>query len=469
MFRRHAVGLAAAGPILFGKALVKLGLKTPPEAWRALLGVALRGEPSKFGLSAFGLTVRAAELPARLHEFLRTEPEAAFALTHTPTRCTRHPCDTIDLVVQRFDAGELVGLDILLDPHRPVNLDDRARMVAHVALIHAYRATSHLPEATRPAELARTATRGLTPPSAAYLARLLKAACLTVEPLDGPTRFVPPPFAARRGFGHNAFTFAARTAGDAADLWGTAHHVAADGVPFQELFTRLERAWGTAPTTFPAAGTIYPVVKLTAPGEPGVYQTLSFHDFAPLLRWRKRANAELGLDVPFGAMLLWALAKQPEFAATKFASTVDVAATPARERCVDLVSRRPAEFAGDLGAYARSFLAGVAESRDRRSSVQRTAADLSHLPPRLYRAFLEAHIEQVVATFGEVGLSVIRDAKVFTAPLSDVGYPGGFFAVGGVALPAAGGTVGAVTVKGPREQAETYPSVLARALKAIPG
>ena len=81
MLRRHALGLAATGPILVGKTLVKLGLKTSPEAWRKLLGVNLRGEPSKFGLSAFGLRVPTDELPARLHAFLRIEPEAAYALT----------------------------------------------------------------------------------------------------------------------------------------------------------------------------------------------------------------------------------------------------------------------------------------------------------------------------------------------------------------------------------------------------
>lgn len=47
MLRRHALGLAAAGPVLLGKTLTRLGLKRPPEAWRSLLGSALRGEPSR--------------------------------------------------------------------------------------------------------------------------------------------------------------------------------------------------------------------------------------------------------------------------------------------------------------------------------------------------------------------------------------------------------------------------------------
>jgi hypothetical protein len=30
-------------------------------------------------------------------------------------------------------------------------------------------------------------------------------------------------------------------------------------------------------------------------------------------------------------------------------------------------------------------------------------------------------------TFGAVGLSILKDAKVFVGPLSDVGFPGGFW------------------------------------------
>ncbi|HEX4609782.1 MAG TPA: hypothetical protein VH092_16405 [Urbifossiella sp.] len=476
MLRRHAIGLAAAGPVLVGKTLVKLGLKTPPEAWRKLLGVGLRDEPSKFALSAFGLRVAAAELPARLHDFLRTEPEAACALTHSRRFCARHGFDTIDLVVQHFDmAGVLTGMTVLADPARPAGLDESARAAVHTAVVRSYQATARIPERRRPAELAAGAARGLGPAAVAYLGRLLKAACLTTEPVDTLRRFEPPAVADRRGLGHNAYTFAARTdGGGTADIWGVAHHVAADGVPFQELFTRLERAWGTDPVAFPAPGTVFGPRRAFHPGEREVFESLSFHDFAPLLRLRKRVNAELGpalgQDVPVGALLVWVLAREPEFAGAKFASTVDVAATPTRERAVDLVPRRPADFGDDLAAFARSYLDGIAASRERRSPVQQAGADLSHLPPRLFRALLEASPAQLAETFGEIGLSVIRDAKVFIAPLSDVAYPGGFFAVGGVGLPAVGGgTVGAVTVKGTRDQAGTYPAALTRALGRCAG
>jgi hypothetical protein len=90
---------------------------------------------------------------------------------------------------------------------------------------------------------------------------------------------------------------------------------------------------------------------------------------------------------------------------------------------------------------------------------------MAHVPPRLLGALLRASPDQLNDTFGQVGLSVIREAKVFVAPLSDVGYPGGFLAVGGVGLPAATGTVGAVTVKGTRAQADGYPAAVGRALQ----
>ena len=69
---------------------------------------------------------------------------------------------------------------------------------------------------------------------------------------------------------------------------------------------------------------------------------------------------------------------------------MDVPATAGRERAVDLVPRRPADFGDDLAAYARSDLDGVAASRERRSPVQRAGADMAHIPPRLLGALLAA-------------------------------------------------------------------------------
>jgi len=198
-----------------------------------------------------------------------------------------------------------------------------------------------------------------------------------------------------------------------------------------------------------------------------VYESLSFHDFTELLALRKRLNEEHGISVPVGCLLLWLLSREPEFAGVKFSSTVDVPAAGWSERDVDLIPLRPGDFT-DLPGYARAFVAAVGVARTRSSRTRRFMCDTELLPARLHRTLLESDPKGVADTFGTVGLSVIKDGKVFVAPLSDVGYSGGFIAVGSAELPTTdGGRATAISVKGTKEQATTYPTVLRRMLTKL--
>src|SRR5215213_241409 len=75
---------AAAACVLSGKAAIALGLRRPPEVWRRTVGMLLRGESTRFALSAFGLRVPTGndgdaieQRTARaLQAFLETEPDA---------------------------------------------------------------------------------------------------------------------------------------------------------------------------------------------------------------------------------------------------------------------------------------------------------------------------------------------------------------------------------------------------------
>jgi hypothetical protein len=52
-------------------------------------------------------------------------------------------------------------------------------------------------------------------------------------------------------------------------------------------------------------------------------------------------------------------------------------------------------------------------------------------------------------TFGSLCVTIIRDAKVFVAPMTDLGLGHGFFGIGNTNLPAADGRrVTAVSIKG---------------------
>jgi hypothetical protein len=230
----------------------------------------------------------------------------------------------------------------------------------------------------------------------------------------------------------------------------------------QELLNRLERAWApTSPTVFPCETSSGPQ-QVSMPGERELWQKHDFLDFQPLLNMR----ATLG-DAPLTALLLWQLAKQPEFAGTRFALAIDVPAKDGAERAVDLVSIRPADFGDRCADYCKAFQAIVEDARQRRSATWKAMHQIAQLPAGLAREMVRTHPELSAETFGTVGVSILRDAKVFLAPMSDLAFDGGFLAIGNVALPTKDARrVACVSVKGTAEQANTYLAVLRRVLEA---
>jgi hypothetical protein len=485
MIVRIALNALAAGFVLTGKVLVAVRLRRQPTGWRDAAGVVLRGEPSKFALSAFGLTVPGASgvpdfeahVTRQLAVFLQTEPEARYRLRHAQWITTRFAIEHVDLVVQHFNEGSLERIEPILSPGNPDATDTADREKAHAAIVTAYNRTRQLPEAQRPiallAELRGIAIGDAMP----YTERLLGACCVSSEPLPaGDGRFAPPEFRTRRCLGDGFLAFVVRTdpAQGMADVWARVHHIGSDGAPLQELVSRLERAWGSTPIAFPEPGTVTlgprPCFLV---GEREVYESLSFHDFAPLLALRKRLNArlanEVGGDITLACLLLWRLAREPEFAKTRFASTVDVPAGGACERDVDLVSLRPADYgSGEAGLvqYARVFNRIVVECRGRVSPVRRAAQTAALLPAWLHRKLLDHSPVSVRDTFGDVCLSLVRDAKIVVGILADIGFSGGFIAIGSVGLPTVSGrAVGSVSVKGDRAATEAYPVVIRRVLE----
>lgn len=454
--------LLALGHVLVGKAAVALGFRPRPDGWRRVVGVGLRAEHAKFGLSAFGLTPPDDGPVSALARFLRTEPDALFTLMHTRWLTTRHRTDTLDVVERVFTAdGILAGLNPHLDPLRPAPTPTTVELAA-ATVIDAYNRTRTLPEAVRPVELERAV--GDDP----FAQRLLNAVGVCVETADPPGRFTPPDFRTRRGLGGSHLTFVLRPWGEVTDVWVVAHHAGIDGMALQEMLNRLEQAWGVEEARFPTPDEFADVPRAChLPGEREVHETVSFHDFTELLALRRRLNEDHGTTVPLVNLLLWLLSREPEFAGVKFSSTVDVPPAGTAERDVDLIALRPTEFA-DLPSYARTFTAAVEASRVRTGPTRRAMCDTELLPPWLHRKLLESDPKGVAETFGEVGVSVVKGAKVIVAPLSDVGFPGGFIAVGSADLPTAdGGQVVAVTVKGTKEQAATYPAVLRRLLAKL--
>ena len=88
------------------------------------------------------------------------------------------------------------------------------------------------------------------------------------------------------------------------------------------------------------------------------------------------------------------------------------------------------------------------------------------LPPWVHREAVWSNPEALDKTFGSLCVTIIRDAKVFVAPMTDLGLGHGFIAIGNTNLPAADGRrVTAVTIKGEPERIRSHAAVLQRVIE----
>jgi hypothetical protein len=498
---RLGANIAATASVLAGKAMIAAGLRRPPEGWRRTVGILLRSESARFALSAFGLRVpesSSAVLPGRdpfqfrtaraLQGFLATESDAHFALEWLPPVTNRRRIPAVDLVVLQFGHdGRLEAIDPCLAPSgsSPPASDVCARV--HDAVVQGYNRTSQSVEVDRPGRLldavrAALASAGLRAHEG-YVQRLVAATCLSfesIDPTDPAQRFRPPAFAARRTLGFGYLSWVARTgAVDTVDLWVSAHHVGLDGVPLQDLLDRLERAWGAGEIVAfppPARGRAFiDPHPCHAPGEREVDQLLTFVDLAPVFALREDLNARhagaIGGPVTFGALIAWLLSQEPEFAGVRIASTVDVAASSGYERDVDVVSLRAADFAtsegpwGGFVEYMREFNRLIAAARARTSPVRVGMQTAGLIPAWAHAAVVRANPASLDDAFGTLCVTIVRGARVFIAPMTDLGLTHGFFAIGSARLPSgAGAPVTSVSVKGEAGRIAHYPAILQRVI-----
>jgi hypothetical protein len=487
--------VVALGSVLAGKALIACGLRRPPEGWRRTLGILLRSEPTRFALSAFGLHALDAatteqgrpaverHLAERLRAYLDVQPDAHFLLEWRDAVTIRRRTSSVDVALLRFSAsGELQSLE----PHFAVgayrDLAATERDQEHRSIIDAYNGTRLLPETERPRALRKSV-------DSPYARRVLSACCLSFEDIDlsdPVSRFRPPSFHARRSLGFGFLSVVMRLGADrrTVDVWMSAHHVGLDGVPLQELLTGLEQSWGIAqPTVFPAADCHQPFMeprRCSLPGERDVDEMLTFMDFSSVLTLRDELNeryaAKLGGPVTFGALLAWLLNGEPRFAGARVASTVDVAASGGYDRDVDVIPLRPADYAtaedpwAGFVEFAREFNRLIALSRSRTSPLRQGLQTAGLLPAWVHSQAVRSNPASLDDAFGSLCVTIVRDAKVFVAPMTDLGLGLGFFAIGNAGLPSVDGRgVTAVSIKGDAGTIAGYPALLRRIVERSAG
>jgi hypothetical protein len=251
-------------------------------------------------------------------------------------------------------------------------------------------------------------------------------------------------------------------------------------VPLQDLLDRLERAWGAGeivafPPAAPGRAFIDPH-PCHVPGEREVDQLITFVDLSPVFALRENLNARhagaIGGPVTFGALIAWLLSLEPEFAGVRIASTVDVPASSGYERDVDVVSLRAADFAtgegpwGGFIEYAREFNRLIAAARARTSPVRVGMQAAGLIPAWAHAAVVRANPASLDDTFGTLCVTIVREARVFIAPMTDFGLIHGFFAIGSARLPSrTGAPVTSISVKGEAGRIAHYPAILQRLIE----
>ncbi|MBS0660016.1 MAG: hypothetical protein JSR82_17385 [Verrucomicrobia bacterium] len=429
---RTALLSALTAPVNSG--LWALGLRRP-DPWRRTLGLGLRGEGTKFALSAFGVRCEAREsdeaLARRLAGWLqRTNADGSrYALRHGRWYVERVAVERVPVALLEFESdGALRSLLPL----------DEVPLVAEriAAVLAAHGRTANLVEAERPSQLAGVLEEAARP----------WADCVGISFEAPPAdRFAPPDFRRRRGLGGAGLDFVLRRAPGAAefDVWMLLQHTLDDGAPRQELLTRLEREWGTQPSAFPVdpGAVVHRAKPCAVEGERPLHLARDFVDLTPLQRWARDRRS------PVAAALLWWLARQPEVEGRRFGVAVDVPPGDGFPRAVDLIGVRPADFR-DFADFAAHFTQRAAEARARRGPSWRALRNAAFLPASLAAEWMEAREDLAAETFGTMGVTMLREARVFVAPMADFGWRDGFLALGSTALPTVdGGRVTSVTLK----------------------
>jgi len=492
---RVGANAAALASVLAGKAMIGLGVRRAPEGWRRTVGILLRSESTRFALSAFGLRVPAGDqhdaietTTARaLQAFLANEPDAHFALEWRKHVTIRRAIADVDVVLLRFaGAGTLQAIEPHLADATPTAPALEVQTRVHEAIVTAYNRTARLPEVQRPGQLAEQVRQALGPAAdgQAYANRILSACCLSFEPPDSSNpaaRFWPPHFVSRRTLGFGYLSCVARASADprVVDLWVSAHHVGLDGVPLQDLLGRLERLWGAEAVTFPAVPTGLAFTGphvCHAPGEREVDHLIGFVDLSPVVALRRRLTEQysgaIGGDVTFGTLIAWLLGQEPEFSGVRIASTVDVQSSGGYQRDVDVVPLRPADYATGTGPwggfieFAREFNRLIAASRTRTSPLRIGMQTAGLLPPWAHATVVRSNPASLDDTFGSLCVTIVREARVFVAPMTDLGLGHGFIAIGSAALPAEDGKrVASVSIKGDAGRIAHYPAMLRRVVE----
>ena len=493
-----------------------LGAKPTENGWRKVTGIFLKGDISKFMLGIFRVTpfpedakpgsmAEARErFLSRFGEFLRAHGELHWAIMQKTFRLHRKRLTETDLLEVEFRPdGTLENARMTFDPRYPpsdVLSDSDIRMLLSF-FVRTHNRLTGLADSVRARKLYRKVKRRVLYLNAANLGkrmeavrllrRIMNASCVTFLPLpEGgdaaaiqAERLKTPDVTVYRHPGWGLLNVFVRIHPEfsEADLWIQYHHVPVDGLAMQEVLSELKAEWGEAGRMcFPAPGSPGAEVEIRETPRKGLFRARAFFRFDGLLEMRRRLNQkhqrEMRGPATIAGMILWGLAKSPQLHDAKMLFPVDVEPGSTSEgkplqrfeRELSLVFIRPSDYMthmekmGGFLLFQREFNRRLKKTRYRCSETYEMIELLSMIHPLFYyyaKYLMPREFHDVVGTFG---LSVLRHAEVFIAPVTDLQIRG-FLAFGRMDMPCeGGGTAGCVSICGTREQIEAYLAALER-------
>lgn len=409
------------------------------DGWRRTTEVYHRTEQAKFIGSMLNLAIDCDRLSkvrewiiARLHSAFKDTPETRYALGWTRNAVTRIPHKYNDFVEARFEpSGELSRVVFHPDKDHPVVPHFDHAAVAR--LRKAYNRTLHLPDTRRPLALLKQLTK--TGENNQCLERMLKATWINFsrEASSLEDRLAPHYFTRQKhpGFGtvniHCRYSPTDRWA----DLWLQVSHVAMDGGPAGKLQTRIRKEFGTRDPDFDfhRARAQNAESMLYEDPEKGVYYGSKSVNFDGIMSARKALLAKYGADLEGNvspvSLLIWGLARHPQFKGEKFNAPVNIAASGSKEPTVGFVLIKPGAFidngsGGDpLLAYLREFNRQVRQVRSRRGAQYLFLQSTTMATPWMNGLVLKLFPSGLRAFAGSTCVTVLRGVEYPIPPLSD--------------------------------------------------
>ncbi len=467
-----------------------LGFRPTVDGWRRATHAYLRTEHSKFALSAFRLRGKASghggppemEVSKRLLEFMEKEPRLQWRVDCHRFATVETRTSSVFLSIARFTGdGEIESL-------QPVCLsmsDQQQGAIDAVlsAVTASYNATRHIRDKRRPRALWRRIRRQLrcgpqlcaaSLAGAEHLAdRILSGALIHFEQLQGnaervsESRLCPPDFTTSKHPASGLMNIRCRHAADWSelDLWFQFHHVPVDGLPMQEVIESLKREWGVADElVLPAAvPRTKPLCCTTSPGRDPICHSSQLIRSSSFLQARRELNHKhaqhCGGDITLVSMLAWGMAHHPSLSRVKFSCPIDLPQTGERGRTLGFVFIRPCVYLSGTGGfvkYQREFNRQLRNTRGRQGESYEVVELFALNTPAIYSATRALLPRGLAAITGTVGLTMIRGADMFLAPMSDI-HTDGFLAFGNLSLPVEGGGKGGlVSAKAPRSRLAQY-------------